>query len=104
MDSGRAPDPDDGPRVPAGQARTPDGGGATSAESPAPRVPPWRWAALAAVLLIVVGGALALGARRSAPGSGVLQWLGMGSVCGNGRAEAGEECDDGNGRADDRCL
>src|SRR5687768_13018984 len=104
MDSGRAPDPDGGPRVPAAQARTPDSGGASSAELTARRTPPWRWWAIGAAVLVVAGVALTLGGRGSAPGSGVRQWLGVGSVCGNGRTESGEECDDGNGQSDDRCL
>lgn len=56
----------------------------------------------AAVLLVGIGVALIV--PRSGASEGVRQWLGVGSVCGNGRVEAPEECDDGNADSQDRCL
>jgi cysteine-rich repeat protein len=54
--------------------------------------------ALAAVV------AVALARRFAAPQGSIGRLVGLGSDCGDGQLDSGEECDDGNGRNDDGCL
>jgi cysteine-rich repeat protein len=110
MGSGRSPGPDPGEAARSSAGRPPDAATSESVSSPGPegdRPQPGRWrrpAALAAGAIVVVGLALWLGGRGSPPAAGVKRWLGVGAVCGNGQLESGEECDDGNTSATDRCL
>lgn len=62
--------------------------------APAPRGRRLLLLLVGLAVLAVVGG-LALGSRRFGAGA---------AACGNGELEAGEECDDGNQVASDRCL
>ena len=99
MESGRSPGRDDDPRDPNSQAGSQD----PRARIDRPTGPPrWPWLAGGAALLLVLGALLL--ARASPPGAGVRQWFGGGAVCGNAQVEPGEECDDGNSQANDRCL
>jgi cysteine-rich repeat protein len=66
------------------------------------RVPPRprAWSALAvAAVVVVVTGWLVAGARRGTDAPGALA-----GRCGDGRADPGEECDDGNRSDEDACL
>jgi cysteine-rich repeat protein len=105
MERGKSPTRDDSARAPAPAEKAaradtdPHGGGGAAW----PRG--WRLSALlAAAAAAVLGGLLFLAPSQSQPAATLRTWLGIGSACGNGRLEPGEECDDGNASATDRCL
>src|SRR5689334_13777730 len=89
------------PRTPA---RPQDGGAAAPASAPgrARRRP--SPTLLAAALALLAAVAFMAVRQLAAPGGSLGRLVGLGSSCGNGQVESGEECDDGNDRSDDGCL
>jgi cysteine-rich repeat protein len=61
-------------------------------------------AALSLALAAVAALAGLMLPRAAGPAAALRRWVGLESACGNQRLDAGEECDDGNDRADDACL
>jgi cysteine-rich repeat protein len=82
-----------------------DGGARLPSPSNARAISRRRPALGLAVALALVGlGGLTLARRYARPDGSLGRLVGLGSACGNGRIDSGEECDDGNARADDGCL
>jgi cysteine-rich repeat protein len=105
MEGGKSPGRDDEPRDPslANRSARADHDGENGEQTSRPRG--WRLSALlAAAAAVVLAGLLFLAPSQSQPAATLRTWLGLGSACGNGRVETGEECDDGNESATDRCL
>jgi cysteine-rich repeat protein len=98
MEGGKSPGRDDQPRDPSVEVELRGSGAAR------PRGRLSMLAAAGAVTLIALVGIVLLSPAQFQPAATMRQWLGIGSACGNGRVEQGEECDDGNLAANDRCL